>query len=121
MAVVYHDLGLLVARQGHADHSAQFIAAERQAYLMDERERELIAAIVASHRATKTLNMSVPASWSRTAWAEKPCVRACLRRLFDLPMNSMRTTAGPIQRFASFSISLRSLGSFGTSTSTSLR
>ena len=52
VAVLYHDVGLLRGRKDHAASSAAILASERNDYLLNQFERDIVAAIVASHSST---------------------------------------------------------------------
>ncbi|WP_437331023.1 HD domain-containing protein [Sorangium sp. So ce381] len=49
MAVLYHDVGLLQARDHHAEIGADLMLGERNSYIFDRLERELIQTAIFSH------------------------------------------------------------------------
>lgn len=55
MSILYHDIGLLRGRTGHADNSALLVGEEQNDYLVDSRDRDIISAAVMSHSSTKDI------------------------------------------------------------------
>ena len=56
MAVLYHDVGILRGRAGHADASATFLREDDNWLVFDERDRRIIAVAVASHSSSKDID-----------------------------------------------------------------
>ena len=54
MAILYHDVGILRDRAGHADRSAKFIEDESDAYF-DQRDLRIIKAAIVSHSSSKDI------------------------------------------------------------------
>jgi hypothetical protein len=86
MSILYHDIGLLRGREGHADSSSLFVEAEHNDYLIDPRDRDIISAAVVSHSSSKDIATEA----SRFADEEligdqsvRPRVIAALVRLAD--------------------------------------
>jgi hypothetical protein len=55
LSILYHDIGMLRGRAGHADTSALLIGDERNDYLIDVRDRDVISAAVVSHSSSKDI------------------------------------------------------------------
>lgn len=86
MSVLYHDIGLLRGRTGHADASSVLLQKEHNDYLLDPSDREIVSAAVVSHSSNKDIN----AETSRFANEEmiggqivRPRLIAALVRLAD--------------------------------------
>jgi hypothetical protein len=55
LSILYHDIGMLRGRAGHADTSGLLIGDERNDYLIDVRDRDVISAAVVSHSSSKDI------------------------------------------------------------------
>jgi hypothetical protein len=55
MSILYHDVGILAGRKGHADTSAKFFDEEGDTYIFETRDRDIIRAAVVSHSASKDI------------------------------------------------------------------
>ena len=56
MSILYHDIGLLRQRQDHADISRELLEGDDQnAYVVDPRDRAIIAVAVANHSSSKDI------------------------------------------------------------------
>jgi hypothetical protein len=55
LSILYHDIGMLGGREGHADISALLVGDEHNDYLIDARDREVIRAAVVSHSGSKDI------------------------------------------------------------------
>jgi hypothetical protein len=55
LSILYHDIGMLRGREGHADSSALLVGDERNDYLIDVRDRDVIRAAVVSHSSSKDI------------------------------------------------------------------
>jgi len=56
MAILYHDVGILRARQGHPDWSAAFLDRDENAYVINPQDKPIIRAAVVSHSSSKDIN-----------------------------------------------------------------
>jgi hypothetical protein len=56
MAILYHDVGMLKGRKGHADASAKFLMEENDRFIIEPRDREYIRAAVISHSSSKNID-----------------------------------------------------------------
>lgn len=86
MAVLYHDLGNLRARKGHADISKLFLEEERNDYVFDAHDRAIIAAAVVSHGSSKDIGQETKAFVEKErvgSYSVRPRVIAALVRLAD--------------------------------------
>jgi hypothetical protein len=86
MAVLYHDLGILRSRANHASISAVLLGEEKNEYVIDSHDRDIISAAVVSHSSTKDIAVEC----SRFSSTEviggqnvRPRVVAALVRLAD--------------------------------------
>lgn len=55
MSSLYHDTGILRGRKEHAAKSALFVLEDRNTYILNEHEREIVSAVVASHSGTSDI------------------------------------------------------------------
>lgn len=55
LSILYHDIGILRAREDHAGISSVFVEEEQNTYLVDPRDRDLISAAVVSHSSSKDI------------------------------------------------------------------
>lgn len=55
MGILYHDVGILHQRAGHADTSEKFLHEESNEYIFDEHDRDIIGAAVVSHSHSKDI------------------------------------------------------------------
>jgi hypothetical protein len=55
LSILYHDIGILRAREDHAGISSVFVEEEKNTYLVDPRDRDLISAAVVSHSSSKDI------------------------------------------------------------------
>ena len=55
LSILYHDIGILRGRAGHADTSGLLVGDERNDYLIDVRDRDIISAAVVSHSSSKDI------------------------------------------------------------------
>jgi hypothetical protein len=55
LSILYHDIGMLRGRAGHADTSGLLVGEERNDYLIDARDRDVISAAVVSHSSSKDI------------------------------------------------------------------
>jgi hypothetical protein len=55
MAILYHDVGILRARKGHPDTSAEFLDFDDNEYIFDQRDKAIIRAAVVSHSSSKDI------------------------------------------------------------------
>lgn len=55
LSILYHDIGILRGRVGHSDTSALLIGDERNDYLIDVRDRDVISVAVVSHSSSKDI------------------------------------------------------------------
>lgn len=86
MAILYHDLGNLRARKGHADISKLFLEEEHNDYIFDVHDRAIIAAAVVSHGSSKDIGQETKAFVERERvgrYSVRPRVIAALVRLAD--------------------------------------
>lgn len=87
MSILYHDIGLLRQRQGHADISKQLLEDDaNDRYIINPIDKEIIAAAVVSHSSSK----DIPDECARFSEVEfigqhraRPTVIASLVRLAD--------------------------------------
>ena len=55
LSILYHDIGMLRGRAGHADTSGLLVGDENNDYLIDARDRDVIGAAVVSHSSSKDI------------------------------------------------------------------
>jgi hypothetical protein len=55
LSILYHDIGMLRGRAGHADASGLLVGEERNEYLIDLRDRDIVTAAVVSHSSSKDI------------------------------------------------------------------
>jgi hypothetical protein len=55
LSILYHDIGMLRGRAGHADASGLLVGEERNEYLIDIRDRDVISVAVVSHSSSKDI------------------------------------------------------------------
>jgi hypothetical protein len=55
MSILYHDVGILGGRKGHADTSGFYLKAEANEYIIDESDRDIIRAAAVSHPSSKEI------------------------------------------------------------------
>jgi hypothetical protein len=56
MSILYHDIGIIRQRAGHADISRQLLLEDDQdVYVIDRRDKDIIAAAVVSHSSSKDI------------------------------------------------------------------
>lgn len=55
MSILYHDVGILRERKGHADMSGKFLDEETGDFIFDPRDRKIIRAAVVSHSSSKDI------------------------------------------------------------------
>jgi len=55
LSILYHDIGMLRGREGHADASGLLVGNEDNDYLIDARDRDVIRAAVVSHSSSKDI------------------------------------------------------------------
>lgn len=55
LSILYHDIGILRAREDHAGISSVFVEEEKNTYLVDPRDRDIISAAVVSHSSSKDI------------------------------------------------------------------
>lgn len=55
MSILYHDVGILAKREGHADLSGKFLDEQNDNYLIQKRDRDIIRAAVVSHSSSKNI------------------------------------------------------------------
>ena len=83
VAVVYHDVGILRGRAGHAGTSATLLEAERNDYLLDAIDRTFVAAAVASHSSNVAIDARAPDDQHAKGFSVRPRMIAALVRLAD--------------------------------------
>jgi hypothetical protein len=86
MAILYHDVGILRERKGHGDISANFLDLDDNAYIFDQRDKQIIRAAVVSHSSSKDIEVECSA-FSAVEYigrqSARPRVVAALVRLSD--------------------------------------
>ena len=86
MTILYHDIGIIRDRKDHANISALLVQEEQNAYIINERDREIIRAAVVSHSSREDIEEKC-AVFSETELIGKYTVRprmiAALVRLAD--------------------------------------
>jgi hypothetical protein len=55
MGVLYHDVGILRGREGHAATSAKLLTEEKASFILDETDTTFVSAIVLSHSGSVTI------------------------------------------------------------------
>jgi hypothetical protein len=86
ISVMYHDIGLLRQRKDHGGLSALVVGDERNEYLVDVRDREVIGAAVASHSSHRDIAAEterLPENLHIGSHRVRPKVIAALVRLAD--------------------------------------
>jgi hypothetical protein len=86
MAILYHDVGVLRAREDHAATSGQFLDEDSNTYVIDKLDKEIIRAAVVSHSSTKKIDQECAGLLDEEnigAYTARPRVVAALVRLAD--------------------------------------
>ena len=86
MSVLYHDIGLMQQRSDHAGISALLVDEERNEYIIDKRDREVIRAAVASHSSHRDIDTETASLQVEMLIGDqrvRPKVVAALVRLAD--------------------------------------
>ena len=82
MAVLYHDIGILRGRDGHAAMSAELLSKDKEPLIFDEIDREFISSIVLSHSSSVDIT-ACPEDQSLKGYNVRPRQLAALVRLAD--------------------------------------
>ena len=86
LSILYHDIGILRAREDHPEHSAIFVEEEKNEYLVDPRDRDIISAAVMSHSSSKDIALETERFADEEligSQSVRPRVIAALVRLAD--------------------------------------
>jgi hypothetical protein len=86
MAILYHDVGILGGREEHSATSATFIQEERNDYIIDVHDRDVIAAAVYAHSSSRDIEEATRALSTRESIGNetvRPQMIAALVRLAD--------------------------------------